>query len=546
MAAQDSDTSNVNPTNTMQNPNIDPTASIGRSAVGQDPTPNVASQPQTPSPYAVTTTVTPQPNESLPPLPAEPAQQNSQEPSIAPLTPSAGEDEAVTTAGGGGSKIKKIGIVFLVLLILLGIGYALWAIVLPRLRGIGGPQNVTLTWWGLWEESSIVEPLISEYQVANPHVTINYVKQAKEDYRERLTNALAQGTGPDIFRYHNSWVPMFSSQLAKLPESVYPKSEFSNTFYPVMTKDLLFEGAFVGIPLEYEGLALFVNDDIFANATKSVPETWDELRTTAQDLTIKDEAGIITQAGVALGLTENVDHWPEILALMMMQNGGNLANPTGVASEGAVNFYTLFAKGEEAVWDSAQPNSTVAFASGNLAMYFGPSWRVFEIQRINPNLNFRVVELPQIPKNSPDEPDITYASYWVEGVNSKSSAPEEAWKFLRFMSEKSSLEKFFQNAIAFRSFGEPYPRVDMRESLLSNEFLAAYIAQAGDAQSWYLASRTWDGPTGINSQLAGYYEDAINAINAGDSPANALSTAAIGINQVLVQYGLATPLPPVE
>lgn len=551
MAAQNNDASNLSPGDvSMQSQSSNPNPPMGRTVVTEQPgSPAAASQPQpVVNPPADSPTQI-QSNEPLPPLPDQSTGQNGQDQSVPPLPPTEdGGDEVVSSSGGSGSMVKKIGIILLVVLILLGIGFAIYSFVLPRIRGLSGPEEVTLTWWGLWEESSIVEPLISEYQQANPNVTINYVKQAKEDYRERLTNALAQGSGPDMFRFHNTWVPMFKGQLDPMPEVAYSKSEFSNTFYPVMTKDLLIEGSYVGIPLEYEGLALFVNDDVFANATKSVPETWDELRVTAQDLTIKDESGVITQAGAALGLTENVDHWPEILALMMQQNGGNLANPTGSASEGALSFYTLFATGDNPVWDSAQPNSTVAFASGNLAMYFGPSWRVFEIQRINPNLNFRVVELPQIPKSSPSDPDMAYASYWVEGVNSRSSdaAKQEAWKFLKFMSQADTLEKFFDNATAFRAFGEPYPRVDMRDSLLSNEYLASYIAQAGDAQSWYLASRTWDGPTGINSQLAGYYEDAINAVNAGGSPQNALTTAAVGINQVLVQYGLATPLAPTQ
>ncbi|PIZ46260.1 hypothetical protein COY30_00480, partial [Candidatus Woesebacteria bacterium CG_4_10_14_0_2_um_filter_44_9] len=70
-----------------------------------------------------------------------------------------------------------------------------------------------ITWWGLWEDEPTVAPLITEYQLKNPKVTIKYVKQSQQDYRERLTNALAKGTGPDIFTFHNSWVPMFKNDL---------------------------------------------------------------------------------------------------------------------------------------------------------------------------------------------------------------------------------------------------------------------------------------------------------------------------------------------
>src|SRR3989344_7733362 len=84
-----------------------------------------------------------------------------------------------------------------------------------------------ITWWGLWEESSIIQPLITEYETENPNVKITYVKQSPQDYRERLTNALAKGTGPDIFTFHNTWVPMFKEELATVPASVISAGEFA-------------------------------------------------------------------------------------------------------------------------------------------------------------------------------------------------------------------------------------------------------------------------------------------------------------------------------
>src|SRR3989344_6434999 len=208
----------------------------------------------------------------------------------------------------------------------------------------GGGVNPTgeITWWGLWEEESTVAPLIAEYQTKNPKVKITYIKQSQQDYRERLTNAQAKGTGPDIFRFHNSWVPMFRQELDALPTEIIPAAEYSQTFYPVAASDLTYGAGIVGIPLMYEGLALFINENIFSAAGKAPPTTWDELRTTALELTVKDEDGAIVRSGVALGRTENVDHWQEILGLMMLQNGVRLSNPTGKLAEDAITFFTIF------------------------------------------------------------------------------------------------------------------------------------------------------------------------------------------------------------
>lgn len=403
----------------------------------------------------------------------------------------------------------------------------------------GSKQSATgeVVWWGLWEENQIVEDLISEFEGSNPGISVKYVKQSKEDYRERLVNSLAKGSGPDVFRFHNSWTPMLRSELDKMPATVYSPADFAKDFYPIATADLTVGSGIVGIPLEYDGLALYINEEIFEKSGKSVPITWNELRQTARELTVVDSKGVITQSGVALGRTENVDHWPEILGLMMLQNGADPNKPSGKLVEDALQFFTIFSK-SDGVWNTSLPGSTVAFASGKVAMYFGPSWRALEIRDQNPNLRFKTVPLPQLPKTEANEPDVTYASYWVEGVWARSTKKEAAWKFLKFLSSNENLDKLYQNASKIRMFGEPYPKVSMAGSLSDHPIVGSIINGAPYAQSWFLQSRTWDGPTGINTQIAKYFEDAINAINDGDQVDKVLPSVSSGVPQVLSGYGI--------
>ena len=416
---------------------------------------------------------------------------------------------------------------------------ALAFLVIKLIPGSSGGASGQITWWGLWEDSSVVEPLITAYQSSHPGVKITYVQQSQQDYRERLTSSLAKGTGPDIFSFHNSWVPMFRNDLDSLPAAVMNPADYAKTFYRVASSDLSSGNSIVGIPLEYDALTLFINEDIFNAAGKTPPTTWDDLRVLARQFTIKDDQGAITQAGVALGRTENVDNWQEILALMMLQNNVDLSNPTGVNAEGALTFFTNFAR-VDGVWNASLPPSTQAFAAGKLAMYIGPSWRYFEIKAANPGLNFKTALIPQLPKDSPSQPDITYATYWAQGVWAKSTNKAAAWDFLKFLSTQDSLQKMYQSETATRSFGEPYPRTDMATLLADHPILGPVISQAPGAESWYLASRTFDGPTGINTQLSNYFGDAVNAVADGkESVTQALATCAQGVTQVLSQYRLA-------
>lgn len=429
---------------------------------------------------------------------------------------------------------KKLIVIIIGIILLIGIVFFVISLVTKKVET---SKEVEIKWWGLWEDESIVSSIIADYEAINPQIKIQYIRQSKEDYRERLTSAQARGTAPDIFRFHNTWAPMFKGELDKVPASVYSASDFASTFYPVATSDLTIGANLVGVPLEYDGLGMYINEEIFEKSGKNQPTTWNELRQLARELTIKDETGAITQSGVALGRTENVDHWPEILSLMMLQNGVDMNKPTGQLAEDALNFYTIFSQ-EDGVWDATLPKSTVAFAGGKLAMYFGPSWRAFEIRLQNPNLRFKVVPVPQLPKTAANEPDVNYASYWVEGVWAKSKNKTAAWDFLKYLSSKEILEKMYNQASKTRMFGEPYPRQEMEPLLTDHPIIGSTINVAKTAQTWYLQSKTWDGPTGINSQITKYFEDAVNIVNTGKEAKIALETVSSGVIQVLSQYGI--------
>jgi multiple sugar transport system substrate-binding protein len=483
----------------------------------------IPATPQAPKPSEVPS---PAPSSSPTPEPqiAPPGQQTAQTPNttppVVPAPPNKGFPKVAIFAG----------VAFVVLILIF--------VVFKVLTSSSQSPTGTITWWGLWEDPVVVKPLIDSYQSQHSGIKINYIKQSPQDYRERLTSSLAKGSGPDIFAFHNSWVPMFRSSLDALPAAVMNPADFAKTFYPIASSDLTSGASIVGIPLEYDALTLYINQDIFDKAGKTPPTSWDDFRSIAKSLTVKDDQGVITQAGAAMGRTENVDHWPEILALLMLQNGVDLGSPTGSNAQGALTFFTLFST-TDGVWDATLPSSTQAFAAGKLAMYIAPSWRAFDILQMNPNLRFKTFPIPQLPKDSPSQPDITYATYWAQGVWSGSSHKAAAWDFLKFLSTQDSLTKLYQNESKTRSFGEPYPRTDMTSLLSSHPIAGSVISQAPGATSWYLDSRTFDGPTGINSQMISYFGDAVNAVaNGTTTPDKALVTAAQGIQQVLTQYKL--------
>jgi multiple sugar transport system substrate-binding protein len=390
------------------------------------------------------------------------------------------------------------------------------------------PEAVTLNYWGLWEPTSVMQAVIADYEAENPHVKINYTMQSVKNYRTRFLSAATQPNPPDIVRIHNTWLPMLRKDLSPAPDSVLTLADLSD-YYPIVQQNFVAGGKLYALPLEIDGLALIYNEDILKEAGATPPSDWNTLRKLAFDLTKTNaETKIIERAGVALGTTNNVEHWSDILGLLILQNSGNPGKPSETAVQDALTFYTIISTQDKS-WDSSQPNSVYAFATGTVAMIIAPAWQVSEIKAINPNLNFKVAPAPVLPSAN-----IAWASYWAEAVPAASKNQVEAWKFIKYLSTAPVLQKMYAGASQIRALGEPYPRASLASSLANDPIAGAFVTQGPNYKSWYLADRTYD--DGINDQLSQYYEDAINGINNGQTVGAVLKALDEGVAQVLLKY----------
>jgi multiple sugar transport system substrate-binding protein len=448
---------------------------------------------------------------------------------------------------------KKQFIIFaLFALILIIIGVALFGFIARLRNHKPDSKEVTLTYWGLWEEEVVYRPLIDEYHKNNPNVKINYIKQDPKDYRERLQSALDRGENIDIFRFHNSWIPMFINAIAPIPKTVMSDQEYEDAFYSVIQSDMKVNESYYGIPLMIDGLLMFYNEDILKNANVTVPQNWSQVREIVPKLTVKQNNKIITSA-IALGTAENIEYFSDILGLMMMQNGTKLSKSlyscidelSQKCSEDALTFYREFAELPNNSWDDTLENSLVAFANGKVALVFAPSYAAYDIKLLlaqgNKTLNFRTAQVPQLPCETAVCPAIHWATYWVEGVSKNSQNQEEAFKFLKFLSSSDSLQKLFNEQVKVRElFGEPFPRKELAKNLSNHVYLAPLIEEAPNMTSFYTAARTFDGETGINSTLNKYLKDAINSLSQGTSIETAVKTIDTGFAEIYSRFGLAS------
>lgn len=375
------------------------------------------------------------------------------------------------------------------------------------------------------------------------NIKVNYQRQSSVNYRTRVQSQIESGTGPDVFMIHNSWTNMFYNRgnLSPAPVGEFSVEDYKNTFYPVAADSFIRNNQIYAAPMEVDGLAMFVNEELIAGVGGQIPRSWQQFVDVATRATVVSSDGKIQTSGAALGLTGNVDHWPDILGLLLLQQGVDLnANPpklTDTKSAEVLSFFTSFTKDPaRKTWDKNMPSSTQAFAQNRLAFYFAPSWRAHELRAINPNLKFKVVAVPQLSNKS-----IGWASFWAQVVSAKSGHQAESWELVKFLTSSQATQALYQAGSKVRLFGQPYARVDLATQLAQDPLVGAFITQGPIYKSWYLSSNTFD--AGLNDEMIKYWEDGINATLAGTDPRTALQTVDLGVQQVLDKYTKPQPVP---
>ena len=408
-------------------------------------------------------------------------------------------------------------------------------------------EAITLKYWGLWEPGTNFQALIDEYKVAHPNITVVYEERSPKFYYETLKSRLIGGNGPDIFRMHMSWTPRLAQLgMSPLPASIMDSNTYKSTFYPAAYDWCTVSGKQYCMPLMYDGLALVYNAGLFeAAGIDRAPRTWEEFRTDAKKLTITNN-GTITQAGAAMG-DEFVMNYSDIIGLLMLQNGASFQDTKGevtfhntISQDGrntgaeALDFYTMFVKGGDKVWDKSLGDSVKAFAAGKVGMMFANSWQLQNVINTNPSLKVAVAGVPQLPTADGGTTNINWASFWVEGVSAKSAHPAEAWDFLKFITQREQQLNFQRTITASssaRTYGEIYSRADLASALSGDQYLKSYVEAAPTAKSWYFCDRTWDEKFDdtINEALKG----AVKTAAGGGDSVSALSGAATTVQGVL-------------
>lgn len=348
---------------------------------------------------------------------------------------------------------------------------------------------VTLEYWHVFDDEGALQTLAAEFKARYPYVSINFRRFSQAEYERELVNALAAGRGPDLFSLPDTWIGAHEDKTLALPPvltlptftkeggfggqtvahagqvKAMTAGQMRDLFVDVVADTVIrptgsgAQGTIVGLPLALDTMVLYVNRDLLSRAgIAEPPATWLELLGTGSGdgmiakLAHYNDRRIVTQSAIALGGADNIDRAPDILALLMLQNGTPMTDEGGTPTfnarsrddareslpgVGALTFYTDFASptSENAyTWSDALPEALTAFTSGRSAMFLGYAYHLPLIRARAPRMNLTWRSVPQIAR---DTARVDYANFWVTTVSKQTKAPNEAWGFILFATTRT-------------------------------------------------------------------------------------------------------------
>lgn len=271
-----------------------------------------------------------------------------------------------------------------------------------------------VTIWGTLPDEAI-NKVINELKATNEvYRNVSYTFIHPDDFDVKLITALADNQGPDLILLSQEKLVTMRKRIQPISYESFPLRDVKTAYIDGAQIFALSDGLY-GYPIAADPLMLYWNRDILATeGFLEAPKNWESLiNTYFPELIIRDFDRTINRSVVAMGEYENVRNAFGIISTLILQGGSQrvvenvqgqyfikLRESVGEGGDplrAAADFYTRFSKPSNSLysWNRAFNEDRLQFISEDLALYFGYGSEGHQIEKINPNLNFDIAEVPQ-------------------------------------------------------------------------------------------------------------------------------------------------------
>ncbi len=302
-------------------------------------------------------------------------------------------------------------------------------------------NTIKFSSWGSQSEITVLKKLIIEFEKENPDIKVELL-HIPQNYFQKLHLLFASNLAPDVIFINNIYAPIYIK--AGLLEDVGPyfsEEIEKGTYLDNSIQCFSDKNNIYAIPRDLSNLVIYYNKDIFDKKGASYPKsdwTLNDLLKTAQKINGRD--------CFAINFEEKSLYW---LYYLESNGGGILSDDSkqiilnSPKSIEALQFYSDIINKYKLAPSKAQVASMTSaqmFINGKLGMYLGGRWMVPKFREAIP-FNWDVINFPASETNKV----LIDSSGWAVSKSSKNK--EGAFKLIKFLSSKRSIEEFTKSGL---------------------------------------------------------------------------------------------------
>jgi len=366
-----------------------------------------------------------------------------------------------------------IAIVIAIVLVAI-LGFSIAFFILSRKQAAAPTSStVTLKMVGYKYTNLQMQPLITAYEEAHPHIFVNYTQIPQNTYNSYLTQRLTSANTsiqPDIFEAANTDEMQLQKYSQIAPSSIISAQTFKAAYFPIYDRGLLYHGnAVIGVPEDMSPLILLYNPILLTQDGYTIDNFTSSFNNFNQNLGLLAQNNNIST--INIGSPAQITVAADIMQLFMLENGtqmndsnGFYANFDSTQGEEAVAYYNSFVNGKvNDNWNNNGSETDIAkFAKGQEAFMFAYPDEIQEVLAINPTLQIGYALYPPLTKA------LTLAHYDYLTVSNKSPNELAAWQFIMYLNSSQSLETLANALLSGQTpndYGIVFPQKNIPVSL---------------------------------------------------------------------------------
>jgi len=313
-------------------------------------------------------------------------------------------------------------------------------------EGEDGPVTITWGMWGSPAEIATHQAVADAFMEEHPEIQIEITSEPWADYFTKMQTLWASGDAsqiPDVL-FLTPIVPYAAQGVLENLDPYIEQAGYDlEDFWPGLLEYASYEGSVYGFPRDMSAEVLYYNKDVFDEAGVEYPTddwTWDDLRTAAEALTVRDGEQI-TRYGLAM---EGGKY-----QLWVGQNRGayfdDLSNPSVCTLDApeaveAIDFFAGMMNDGIAMRDanlSQAGGDAAVFASGQAAMIIQNASRVSQFNQADLNYDIAAVPIPEGGQRSAS----AAGAAWTMSAGSDNK--DEAWTFLSWLQSTDGGQRIY-------------------------------------------------------------------------------------------------------